>query len=318
MYTILLAGAGNIGSRHLQGAKKSANDLDIWVYDLSEDALALSRERFEQIPENGVKQTHYVNSLDDVPRHIDVAIVATGSKPRAAIVRQILDSREVKYMVLEKFLFGRVAEYAETKALLDQKGVKAWVNCPYRMFEGYKHLKGMLDAQAPLSVSFGNGGNWGLCCNAIHYIDIFLYLTGQEDYSVDLSGLENEVLDSKRPGYVELIGDLTVTTPRGDKLTLQTSKDGEFIQKIHMKNGAHAIEIDEAAGTITFDRNVFPLDFAFQSGLTGRLIDSLVESGTCDLSSFDKSSHYHIQFLTAVLPFINKIKGWSTDSCPIT
>lgn len=318
MYTVLLAGAGNIGSRHLQGAKKSANDLDIWVYDLSEEALKLSRERFEQIPENGVKQVHYVSTLERVPQHVDVCIVATGSKPRAAIVQQILSSREVKYMILEKFLFGKLSEYAGTKALLDRQHVKAWVNCPYRMFGGYRQLKGMLDPQAPVKASFGNGGNWGLCCNAIHYIDIFMYLTGQEDYTLDLSELEQEVLDSKRPGYVELIGNMTVSTPRGDAMTLQTSKDGEFIQQIHIRNGAHVIEVEEAADTITFDGAAFPLGFSFQSSLTGRLIDSLVKDGTCELSSFETSSHYHIQFLNAVSPFINRIKGWETDSCPIT
>ncbi len=318
MKTILLAGAGNIGSRHLQGATKSHNDLDIWVLDLNEEALKISKERFEQMPENGNKLTHYVTSLEDVPSDIDVAIVATGSKPRAAIVKNILASKNVKYMVLEKFLFGKISEYAEIGELLKTKGVKTWVNCPYRLFKGYKQLKNKLDVSHPIIASFGNGGNWGLCCNAIHFIDIFMYLVGQEDYTVDLSKLEKEVLESKRPGYVELIGDMTINTPKGDSLTLQTSKEGEFIQQIKMKNGNHTITVDENANTINFDGEVFPLGFTFQSGLTGALIDDLVEKDTCSLSSYETSSHYHIQFLNAVAPFINNIKGWGTDACPIT
>lgn len=318
MYTVLLAGAGNIGSRHLQGATKSHNDLDIWVFDLSEDSLKVSKERFEQMPENGKKESHYVTSLDSVPTNIDVAIVASGSKPRAAIVKNILAAKNVKYMVLEKFLFGKLSEYDEIGALLKSKGVKAWVNCPYRMFDGYKELKSKLDSNQPIVASFGNGGNWGLCCNAIHYIDIFMYLTGQEDYTLDLSKIENEVLDSKRPGYVELIGNMTINTVKGDSLTLQTSKDGEFIQQFKMQNGHHSILVDENAGIINFDGETFPLGFAFQSGLTGTLIDNLIENNTCSLSSFEKSAHYHIQFLNSIAPFINKIKGWDSDACPIT
>ena len=318
MYNILLAGAGNIGSRHLQGAKKSNNDLNIWVYDLSEDSLKLSKERFEQMPENGIKKTHYLSSLDEVPDDIDVAIIATGSKPRASIIKQILTAKHVKYMILEKFLFGKITEYAEIGDLLQTKGVKAWVNCPYRMFDGYKTLKGKLDEKTPLVASFGNGGNWGLCCNAIHYIDIFMYLAGQEDYSIDVSGLNNEVIESKRPGYVELLGNLIVNTPKGDSITLQTSKDGEFIPKIIMKNGNHSVVIDEGANTIDFDGNVFPLGYTYQSGLTGCLIDELMATGSCSLSTYNTSAHYHIQFLNAVIPFINKIKGWETDACPIT
>lgn len=318
MYTILLAGAGNIGSRHLQGATKSHNDLDIWVYDLSEDSLKISKERFEEMPENGKKETHYVTSLDSVPSNIDVAIVASGSKPRAAIVKSILASKNVKYMVLEKFLFGKLSEYDEIGALLKSKGVKTWVNCPYRMFEGYKQLKGMLDSGSSVVASYGNGGNWGLCCNAIHFIDIFMYLAGQDDYTVDLSKIENDVLESKRPGYVELIGVLTINTPKGDSLTLQTSREGEFIQQIKMKNGSHTVLVDESANTIDFDGKVFPLGYTYQSGLTGDLIDSLVETGNCCLSTYETSSHYHLAFLNAVAPFINKIKGWDSDACPIT
>ena len=318
MYTILLAGAGNIGSRHLQGATKSVNDLDIWVFDLSEDSLIIAKERFGQMPENGVKNVHYVTNLNEVPEAIDVAIVASGSKPRAAIVKQVLAAKKVKYMILEKFLFGKLSEYTEIGELLKAKDVKTWVNCPYRMFEGHHKLKDMLDVNKPIVASFGNGGDWGLCCNAIHYIDIFMFLTGQENYVVDLSKLENEVIDSKRPGYIELIGNLTVKTQRGDSLTLQTSKDGEFIPKIIMTNGSHHIVVDEGANTIDFDGEVFPLGYTYQSGLTGKLIDDLMEKGNCDLSSFETSAHYHIQFLNAVMPYINKIKGWETDACPIT
>ena len=302
MYTILLAGAGNIGSRHLQGATKSANDLDIWVYDLSEDSLKVAKERFEQMPENGLKQVHYVTNLNEVPDSIDVAIVASGSKPRAAIIKQVLSAKKVQYMVLEKFLFGKLSEYTEIGNLLKTNGVKTWVNCPYRMFEGYHKLKGMIDKNSPLIASFGNGGDWGLCCNAIHYIDIFMFLAGQEDYKVDLSKLAEEVIDSKRPGYVELIGDLTVKTAKGDTLTLQTSKDGEFIPKIHITNGNHQVIVDEGANTIDFDGKVFPLGYTYQSGLTGKLIDDLMEKGNCVLSSFETSAHYHIQFLNAVMP----------------
>lgn len=318
MKTILIAGAGNIGSRHLQGARTSKLDLDIWVYDLSEDSLKVAKERFEQMPENGIKKAHYVTKLDEVPPQIDLAIVASGSKPRAAIVKQILASKIVSNMLLEKFLFGKLAEYEEIGILLKQKGVRAWVNCPYRMFEGYRLLKEKLNHEAPVIASFGNGGNWGLCCNAIHYIDIFMYLTGLEDYTIDMSQLNNEVIDSKRPGYVELIGDMTIITSKKDSLTLQTSIDGDFVAAINIKNGDNIIKVDEANNLIRFNQEEFPLGFAYQSSLTGKLIDNLFINNKCDLSSFETSAHYHIQFLNAVAPFINIIKGWTSDSCPIT
>lgn len=318
MKTILIAGAGNIGSRHLQGTTTSKQDLDIWVFDLSEESLRIAKERFEQMPNSGKKKAHFVTNLRETPEQIDVAIVATGSKPRAAIVKDLLELKQVRYMVLEKFLFGSMSEYHEIGSLLKEKGVLTWVNCPFRLYEGYNILKGMFDHTQPIIASYGNGGDWGLCCNSIHYIDIFMYLTGCNDYSLDISGLEPTVIDSKRPGYIELVGNLVVKTKNGDKLTLKTSLEGSVESIIHFANGQHLAEADEINNTLVFDGKEIPLGFKYQSSLTGSVIDDLLINNKCGLSTFDNSAKYHLRFLSEIIPFVNKIKGWDSDSCPIT
>lgn len=89
MKTILIAGAGQLGSRHLQGVKTSKHQLDIWVYDLSEESLKVAEERYNQV-ESDNKTAHFVTSIDLVPAEIDIVIVASSSKPRAAIIKSIL------------------------------------------------------------------------------------------------------------------------------------------------------------------------------------------------------------------------------------
>ena len=172
MKTILIAGAGQLGSRHLQGVKTSENELDIWVYDLSRESLKVAEERYNQV-ESENKTAHFVDSLEDVPNNIDVLIVASSSKPRAIIVKQVLASKKVKYMVLEKFLFTRMSEYEEIKQLIDEKGVKTWVNCPRRMWDGYSLISQYIDSTKPVSFDYEDT-DWGLCCNTVHYIDIFM------------------------------------------------------------------------------------------------------------------------------------------------
>ena len=317
MNTILVAGAGQLGSRHLQGLKKSSHELDIWVYDLSKDSLVVAEERYNQIESSIAMKAHFVSDLSLVPQNIDVVIVATGSKPRAQIVKDILSTKSVEYMVLEKFLFPRLFEYEEIGNLVNEKGVKTWVNCPRRMFAGYEYIKSLLDNTKPVEMSF-KGGEWGMCCNTIHFVDIFMYLNGQTDFLFDIDGLLPEVIDSKRPGYVEVLGTESFKTATLDKLTLTSLSEFQGTPLLEINNGDYRIIYNESSGEVHINDKVFKFPVCLQSSLTGNLVDSILDKGNCKLAPYVESAAYHQNYLRKIAPFINKIKGWSSDSCPIT
>ena len=316
MKTILIAGAGQLGSRHLQGVKTSKYELDIWVYDLSDESLKVAEERYNQVESNN-KSVHFVNTLDVVPSEIDVVIVASSSKPRAAIVSAILASKAVKYMVLEKFLFPRLSEYEEIGSLIKQKQVKTWVNCPRRMWKGYEIIKQMIDKSKPIEYLY-EGGEWGMCCNTIHFVDVFMYLNGMNHFSVNLNGLIQEVADSKRAGYVEVHGTEVFTTANGSVLKLTSLPDYKGESHLIIRNGNTTIEYNEGKGLITVNGERTTVSVHYQSSLSGILVDELIETGMCRLVSYDQSASYHIAYLSEIAPFINRIKGWKSDSCPIT
>ena len=51
-----------------------------------------------------------------------------------------------------------------------EKNIRAWVNCPRRLFNIYQKIKNeIIDEDIITMTVFG--GEWGLACNAIHYID---------------------------------------------------------------------------------------------------------------------------------------------------
>lgn len=316
MNTILIAGAGQLGSRHLQGVKSSNHELDIWVYDLSEESLKVAEERYNQV-ESGNKTAHFVTSLDTVPENIDIVIVASGSKPRAIIVKQILASKKVKYMVLEKFLFTRLAEYEEIGNLLNEKGVNTWVNCPRRMWDGYAQIKSWVNCDEPIEYTF-EGGEWGMCCNTIHFADIFMYLNGCDTFEFSMDKVIPEVVDSKRPGYVELHGTEIFTTANGSKLSLTSLSDYNGDAHVVIKNAGNTIEYYEGKGIMLVNGIESTVPVHYQSGLSGTLINELLETGSCRLSTYEMSASYHVSYLSQVGPFINKLKGWTSDSCPIT
>ena len=114
--TILIAGAGQLGSRYLQGLAKCQNTLDIHVHDISELSLQIARQRWEKVCQQATdfhgeltksavqKKITFDSSFETIPKQIDIAIVATNADVRPQVVKQITANNEVRYWVLEKLL----------------------------------------------------------------------------------------------------------------------------------------------------------------------------------------------------------------------
>lgn len=307
MKRIAIIGAGQLGSRHLQGVRRCTEPLDIWVVDPGEQSLEIARQRYEQVEPGAAHTAHFAASADELPDHLDLAIVATGSMPRLAVTRAMLHGRKVDTLILEKFLFPQAAQYEEASRLIAMSGTKAYVNCPRRMYPSFKLIRSLLPADATLEMTV-EGSQWGLCCNAIHYIDIFMSLCGAETFRVDTGALEPKLLENKRPGYVELQGTLTVTTPRGDKLTLICADSDR-----PMYVNVNGMELDEIHGTLQAGGETWQVPTPFQSQLTDRLVQEPIV-----LTDYETSKSYHLTLLSALLEFVNGFTGRTDDSLPIT
>ncbi|MCV3262395.1 hypothetical protein OGZ01_01395 [Vibrio harveyi] len=144
--------------------------------------------------------------------------MATNAAVRLGIVKQLVEKLTVQYLVLEKVLFQSVAQLVEAEKLLANAGVKTWVNCPRRLFPAYQALKQQYQGAQSVVLEV-TGSNWGLGCNAIHFIDLWNYLAGFSSYKLDFQA-DVSVIDSKRSGYKEIIGGLAAQAGR-HKLYLQ-------------------------------------------------------------------------------------------------
>ena len=154
--------------------------------------------------------------------------------------------------------------------------------------------------------------------NSIHFIDIFMYLNEESDFTFNTEDLLPEVIDSKREGYVEILGNLLFLTPKSSKLSLSSTLNFEGIPRIEIKNGTLLIDYNENSGDIKINGEILKFPIHYQSKLTGILVDSLINTGDCKLTAYATSATFHKNFLSKIGPFINKIKGWTSDSCPIT
>ena len=119
---------------------------------------------------------------------------------RAQVVKALL-TKKIGYLILEKVLFQDVASYYEIKDLLQLHAIPCWVNLPRRIFPFYQKLHAHLLPGKKFTMAV-EGGNWGLGCNALHFLDLFAYLCNSSNLIIDNINLIS-IFKSKRIGYKE-------------------------------------------------------------------------------------------------------------------
>ena len=315
---ILIVGAGQLGSRYLQGLTASKSDLEITVVDPSVESLETSESRWIDV--GGDESPHQVRWLGSLPsdlQRVDVALIVTSSKGRAGLIDKIAKAIDVRYWVLEKVLTQSSEELVTIQSVL--AGCEgAWVNTPRRMMTWHQSLKNVFASRGPLEISY-SAGLWGLACNSIHFIDLVAWWSGEALVSVDTSGLDHHWHESKRAGYFEITGELVAHFSAGISLRLSSKEDAQA-QPIQVALSDGLVwEIDEPAGT-AHSSSGEQLDgrIEFQSQLSGRLVDDILQRGKCDLPSLDESSSMHKIFLDAMLVHWKQSQNRSDDRVSIT
>ncbi len=314
---IVLIGAGQLGSRYLQGLVEVPMKLSITVVEPSVQSLSFADKRWiEAGGEESFHSVHWRASLDNLPKEIDLAIVATCADSRSQVVSELSKRYKVKYWVLEKVL----AQSKDQLTLLGDSVAGAqgcWVNTPRRMMAWHRRIKETLIGQSPLHMH-RCGGLWGLACNSIHFIDLVAWWTGEKLDSISTVGLDHSWFESKRTGFYEVAGVLEGTFSDDSTLRLEArsvKQDRGLI--VETSNGIW--NIDESAG-IASDKDGQTIlgTLEYQSTMTNRLISSIFEKGVCDLPTYTESAQMHAMFIDALLCHWNQTQHRNETILPIT
>lgn len=322
----LIIGAGQLGSRHLQGMLKSDMQLQtVYVIDPSEDSLNISRVRANEVEHN--HQLIFQQDWNDLPATLDVVIIATNSNVREKVIAQLLKNYRVKYLILEKVLFSDIESYNRVHYLLKNSSVKTYVNHPRRMFQSYKDLKKSIGDTFVGSFQL-TGGDWGLGCNGLHFVDLFEFIAGSQVNSIDADWIDNKLLESKRKGFVEFTGTIKGRLNNGSTFHVTSLAGESSSSTIAIFNAENRYIIQEGGSPAIYNickNNLFslqktPFSVEFQSNLTTRLIDNLLENGFCLLPTFEEAKHTHKLFIEALLKRYNKSAKAEDDNktLPIT
>jgi hypothetical protein len=322
-YKILLIGAGQIGSRHLQGLMKSGFPVSIGVVepDAGNRETAALRARQTGIGKN-IIDLKFWNSIEEISfKQTDIAIIATGADVRDKVIRALFKMTTVSSLILEKVVFQSLDVFNEQSAFLKSQGTKTLVNCPRRIYPFYDNIRKQISPADRISISV-TGSKWGLGCNSLHFIDLLCYLTSDDSCEVDYTKLDPVIHESKRAGFSEFTGRIGFSNERGS-LHLD-SFDGHFSPVlIEIITPVRRWIIDESNSKVIYygpggREELSDQKFPFQSELTGIVCDGILSSGECGLTSIDESFNQHRALLPLFLDHIEKIKGIKPYRCPIT
>lgn len=316
--SILICGAGQLGSRYLQGLAKYRKPLRICVQDACGLSLEMAKQRWGEVQNEATQhEVTYSVTLSSLPGPFDVVIVATTADVRPQMVNEIACHAAVRYWVLEKVL-------AQGEEDLDAilAGVKGsagvWVNTPRRMMPWHQQIRSQLGLGKPLTLKIA-GGAWGMACNAIHYLDLMAWWSGETLNAVDTVGLDPEWFESKRMGNWEVSGTLDAKFSGGSHALLCAVRQGPYVPLKVVGSDRLSWLIDEAEGkAYRSDGLEVPGGIINQSAMSALLVEAILESGRCDLPSLEESALLHRVFIRNMLEHWKRAGHSAEIRVPIT
>jgi len=315
-YSVLIVGAGQLGSRYLQGLSKVSMPLDIIVSDISPESLARAEIRWQEVVGHNTRHhVRYVVGLSEVPAEVEVAIIATLADVRAAAVEQLTELSAVRYWVLEKVLAQSLNELIAIQTAICN-GSSVWVNTPMYMWTLYSNIRNKYINKYPIEASFE--GFAGLACNAIHYIDFVSRWNKSFPISINTKGLQNQWYPAKRINFFEVYGELLIDFNDGSKLKL-SSNPGDIDYRVNLKVNNDEWHVFESEGMAnSSDGKIIDGKCDYQSQLTAPLVESIIQNGYCDLPTISESIVQHKIFLVSLLEHWNQCMPNKLDRLPIT
>lgn len=330
MIQAAIIGAGQLGSRHLQGLVKSKNKFTINVVDPCDDSLKTAELRSKEI-----KHEHKIlfhSSITELPKSLDFVIIATNADVRLRVLESLVNHSSVETLVLEKVLFQYEEAYYRALELIEVNGIKCYVNHPRRSQGIYQSIKAELDKFSDTHFDIDVFGvNWGLGCNGLHVTDLIEYLFSDNINSYAIDELDQNLLPSKRNGFKEFTGSIKGMTKRGHSFRITSCYSPENMVKpisVTLNSSKVRFWISEAGMESVYIREIIHPEIRrdmikleqikLQSDLTGSLIDLALLGENLPLTKYEHAMKNHLKFINALLEQINRITNINTEICPIT
>ena len=264
-----------------------------------------------------------MNKISNLPRFIDLAIIATNADKRREVAEKLIYRASIKYIIFEKIAFQSITDFKKIIYFLNKKGIKSWVNCPRRIYPIYKKLKKEVNGK-PLVMSI-EGNNWGMASNSVHYLDLLSYLIEENKFYLVNSNLHKKIYKSKRKSFYEFGGKFIIKSSHGSTIIIQDNMIGKNRPNITIDLKDKKFLICEEKSIIKkLSNKKMPLikqtkyKEPLQSNLTHKYITKIFKYGKSELPSLSESYLIHLPLIKLFNKHLFEVKRKSFLRCPIT
>lgn len=314
-YNIVIVGAGQLGSRYLQGLAAYSDPLNIQVIDISNGSLDRAKEIWEKTANADSHALQLSNNFESIPAQTDLAIISTGADVRESIVSLLVKKSNVDNWLLEKVLAQSTASVNRIESLIGDRS-KAWVNTYFRTMDWFKDIRER-STPGPIEMKV-IGGSWGIGCNGIHFLDFAAWWSGEEITNINNSGLLPKWYPAKRKGFLEVNGTLLATFSDGSTVELISHELVEhFVIKVKTKAEEWTIDWEHKLATRN-DGFVLLGKIPYQSEMTNDIVADIILRQESRLPNLQMSAKLHRPFLDSLVNHWNKTYSDNKENVPIT
>lgn len=241
-----IVGLGRMGRRHIHVAKSLGFEI-VGVYDLFQGAIDETVKEFPELAEK------VFSSAEDLLSSVRADLVAVSTTAPSHCEYVCLAAEHgARYILCEKPMAISLAQVDIMTAACERTGAMLAVNHQMQFMEQYTCIKEKIesgDYGALRSITV-HASNFGLAMNAIHYFEMFRYVTDESIAEVQCWIDDEKVPNPRGAQYVDYSGQLRGVSASGVRFYLEAGGDlGHGIQVIYgCRNGQ--IIVDELAGVV--------------------------------------------------------------------
>lgn len=325
---ILLVGCGKIGSRHLQSAASLGDVSEVHVVDSNEASLEMGKSRLREVKDiNRNIKFSWFRQLDNQSYGGDICIVATLSGGRCALIKEIAERLGYRKFIIEKIVTQSINEYIGLLDFCRRKDIQSWVNCQSRTYRIHKYIKSLINHSEPVILA-NIGGNLGLACTGLHYVDLFIFYDGAKEIKPKVTNVDDILHSSMRGKDIyDLSGIMQGYSDKGSSITISYSNLDLGPDYLSIVTPSYKFIVDNYAALTAYESSKkedwswrkIPIEEKYMLSLTSRnMVLDIFRSGTCELPTLTDCFPAHKYILGELLPHFNRLLGKSAEHCPVT
>ncbi len=267
---------------------------------------------------------NWFTSIQDLTDSGDVVIIATNSVDRPKLIEILLKQGNKKFLI-EKMVCQSKKEYNHLISKLKKHDASAWVNTNRRYFHSYRKIKEIFKKSNSLQINVYLG-NSGLGTASIHFIDLFCWLTNNNQIILDGKYLMNKIFLNKRgKNFKEFAGTIIGSNSSDSLLTITTPNDQKLspLSLVEIFDGKRHLTINELEENLYYLSNFTKspkIHFKFNhvSELTYKIIKDILKSNSCLLPTIQDSYDSHSELFRIFNKHLSKQLHHKVEKCPIT